>query len=346
MTTIADITVNGHTYTDADWRADWEGTISSVANDIATVQTTLDAVGTLSKTVSGDTTLSGTEGQNLLFVIDGSISANAAITFPSGFKGLAGIVNATSGGYALVCGLASGNTATVPTGGTATLYCDGTDFGLLDGIVQTSTGVSAAGALAVGGAATFGSTVAITGAATVGGAITVTGAATLSSTLAVSGAATVGGAASVTGVLTAATSVVGGSDASFAGDGTFGGDMAVTGTGTFSGSELRVTGDSGDSRMHVDADAGQSAFAQFDANATQRWLVGRNNTTETGSDVGSDFDIVRADDSGSPIGIPLHIRRSDGVIVLGELPTSASGLPSGALWLDTVTGGGNWLRTA
>lgn len=340
--TIANITINGHTYTDAMWRADWEGTISAIANDIASVQIGIAAAGTLTKSISGAVTLSGAEGQNQTFVFTGSLSGDAAITFPAGFKGLACVVNETSGNHQLVIGLAAGAAVTIPALGGALLYCDGTDFGVTNGWVRTSAGAKLTGTasvtgamtiagaatlsstLAVAGNATLGGTASVTGAATVGGAMTVTGAATLSSTLAVTGNATLGGTASITGAATV------------------GGAASVAGSMTIGGGTQKVNSASGDARSILSATAGNSCWIELDLAGVQRWLAGKNNTTETGSDAGSDFSIVRFNDAGSQTGVPVIIRRSDGVIMLGELPSSASGLPSGAIWCDA--GSGNVLK--
>jgi hypothetical protein len=87
-----------------------------------------------------------------------------------------------------------------------------------------------------------------------------------------------------------------------------------------------------ESRVHVNADAGQSAFIQYDAGTSQRWLAGRVNNAESGGNTGSDYEIARVADNGvTVLGIPLLIRRSDGAIFIQDLPTSA---PSGShqLW--------------
>ncbi len=49
-------------------------------------------------------------------------------------------------------------------------------------------------------------------------------------------------------------------------------------------------------------------------NGSQRWFVGAVNNAETGSNAGSDFQIVRNDDSGVAIDTPLQITRSSGLV--------------------------------
>lgn len=335
--TIANIVINGHTYTDAMWRANWEGTISDIANDIASLLTTLDAVGTLTKAITGNTTLTGAEGQNLLFVFTGGLTANAAITFPAGFSGVATIVNQTTGGFTLVCGLAAGGTVTVPASGSAEAYCDGTDFTLSSGLSRTSGGVNIGGTLAIGGtltgaAATFSSTLGVTGAVTLSSTLGVTGDTTLSGALNVTGATALTGAVNTTGALTVGTTLTVAGNASVVGTfsstgaALFGGDVTLN-TGT-----LTVTHTSTETRSKLSAPGGQSAWHQYDASGNQRWLVGRSNDSETGANAGSNFHIVRSDDAGTPTGIPIIVKRDTGYIILGELPTSASGLPSKTLW--------------
>src|SRR4051812_36080322 len=139
---IASITINAHTYTHSNWENDTPGTISGLANDFVTTITALGATtGSLTKSISGNTTLSGSDLLNLTYKFTGTLSANANITFPAGVRSAA-IINATSGGYALLIGYAAGTKATIPASGSGHVYGDSTNFGLVDGIAAASGGLS------------------------------------------------------------------------------------------------------------------------------------------------------------------------------------------------------------
>lgn len=157
---VATIVIGATTITNADWEANTPGAISTMGNALAAQQALLSTVGTLTKAITGNTTLTSGEGANFVFVFTGALSANANITFPAGFKGYAQIENQTTGGFALVCGLVAGATVTAPVGGAAAAVCDGTDFKLRSNVVRSATGANVVGALAVSGAA------AVTGALT------------------------------------------------------------------------------------------------------------------------------------------------------------------------------------
>lgn len=324
--TIANIVINGHTYTDEMWRSDWEGVISAIANDIASVVAAKDLVGMLVKTISGDTTLSGDESANLGFVFDGTLSATAAITFAAGFAGPAVIANATSGAQSITCGLATGTTVTIPAGGAAIVFCNTTNFSLPSAVIATSSGASVPGTMSVAGAGTITGNANLGGTVSVAGAATITGAASFGATASVAGAATIGGALSVTGALS------GGSTAHFTGAATIGGATSISGALVVSGDNIQHVSAAADGLLVADgASGGFSAWTVYKASGSNRWFVGRDNAPETGDDAGSDLVFLPwADDGTTQKPVPLTMRRDGTIIVV--LPTSASGLPSGALW--------------
>jgi hypothetical protein len=72
--------------------------------------------------------------------------------------------------------------------------------------------------------------------------------------------------------------------------------------------------------------SGQEAgfkFNTYNAGYKTRWLFGKSNGTESGSNVGSDFFINRYDDAGSYLNQPLTINRSSGTVTLNA-PSSSS----------------------
>lgn len=113
---------------------------------------------------------------------------------------------------------------------------------------------------------------------------------------------------------------------------------------------------------------GVNQQARFDvaSNGSIRWTIGKDTTAETGSNVGSDFNIKRYSDAGTQIDVPLFIKRSTGTVSvnndlqmggttqtvftnnLGSVSSSAplTVLNNAAMiWKQTV-GGGNaeWMR--
>lgn len=78
-------------------------------------------------------------------------------------------------------------------------------------------------------------------------------------------------------------------------------------------------------RMVVDGDAGQSKIITYRTGGLQRFGMYVNNTSESGSNVGSDFQIRAYNDAGSLLSTPFFIKRSTGNVGIG---TSS---PSGKL---------------
>jgi len=93
-----------------------------------TSSTFVYSVLTLSVT-GGSYTLSASQASNTLQEYAGTLTSNQTIVFPP-VANLYVISNQTSGAYTLTCttGVSGGSTATVPSGGQATLFCDGKNF--------------------------------------------------------------------------------------------------------------------------------------------------------------------------------------------------------------------------
>ena len=80
--------------------------------------------------ISGDFTLSAAQAQNLIYVISGTLAANATLTFPP-FYGPAFIRNTTSGGFALSCVMNTGGAAvSIAFGTNRMIVGDGTGFSM------------------------------------------------------------------------------------------------------------------------------------------------------------------------------------------------------------------------
>jgi hypothetical protein len=67
-------------------------------------------------------------------------------------------------------------------------------------------------------------------------------------------------------------------------------------------------------RMVIDGNAGQNKIITYRTNAVQRFGLYVNNTAESGSNVGSDFQIRAYNDAGTLLSTPLFIKRSTGNI--------------------------------
>lgn len=87
--------------------------------------------------------------------------------------------------------------------------------------------------------------------------------------------------------------------------------------------------------------AGQFGGMLLSTGSTSRWLVAVNNTSESGSDAGSDFVVKRYSDAGAGLGDALTITRSTGKAVFsGILEAGTSiGITSGPTWVNDA---GKW----
>jgi hypothetical protein len=74
---------------------------------------------------------------------------------------------------------------------------------------------------------------------------------------------------------------------------------------------------SGATRLLLDGDAGQSKIITFRTAGLQRFGLYTNNTAESGSNVGSDFQIRAYNDAGTLLSTPLFIKRSSGNVGIG-----------------------------
>ncbi len=84
-------------------------------------------------------------------------------------------------------------------------------------------------------------------------------------------------------------------------------NLTATGTGTFGSSLL------------LDQAASTNRNIDFLSASSLRWIVRTNNATESGSNAGSNFDIRRHTDTGTPIDNPLSIARATGVVTINDL---------------------------
>lgn len=324
--TIATIAINGHTYTHDDWENNTPGVLGGLGNDLATEISALSLVGTLTKAISGNVTLTGAEGTNLGFVFTGTLTSEATITFAAGFKGPAFIENNTAGGYDIICGLASGLLVRVRYNGSTAAFCDGVDFISQTGIIRRPDGSEAISNLNVGGY------ISAIGTLFIGNSATITGAGTFNSTLNVVGNATVGGSLTVSGATYIDDNLTVWDEFRVQDKSYF--ESAVDVAGELSSDRLIVYKTALDGNLYLSSDSGFGSWILFNQglNNDIRWQMGKTNTLESGDNVGSDLHIVRYSDNEVSLGAPIKIKRSTGVINLSELPTSSAGLVGGDLW--------------
>jgi hypothetical protein len=88
--------------------------------------------------------------------------------------------------------------------------------------------------------------------------------------------------------------------------------FAPVGTAT-----LQVQSSYGQSDLFVDGAHGYTRSMKIRTGASLRWLVGANNTVESGSNSGTDFVIAAYSDTGTGLVTPISITRSNGAISLG-----------------------------
>jgi len=101
-----------------------------------------------------------------------------------------------------------------------------------------------------------------------------------------------------------------------------GGQAMMVGTNTYSSPALVVNGNTGFSRSINLQSAGSN-----------RWQFQASSLPETGSDAGSDFNLVRCHDAGTTIDAPINVVRSTGVVTIGSgglIVPQAAGIGAGA----------------
>jgi hypothetical protein len=98
---------------------------SLLNTDLSLIDTVLG--GTLTLSVSGNTTLSATRAENTGYNFAGTLTADATITWPS-FFGFAFIENNTVGGFSISCGIRGGAFATLFNGESVSIWSDGINF--------------------------------------------------------------------------------------------------------------------------------------------------------------------------------------------------------------------------
>jgi hypothetical protein len=101
--------------------------------------------------------------------------------------------------------------------------------------------------------------------------------------------------------------------------------------------------------INISNTAGTYRTLDFQTGALDRWLFRTNNTLETGSDVGSDLELVRVADDGTTQNLVYRIARNTGIVNFTSTPT-INGVPigsgSGTVTSVAVSGGSTGLTTS
>ena len=103
-----------------------------------------------------------------------------------------------------------------------------------------------------------------------------------------------------------------------------------------------VSGNGATASNHITVDSPKdtaNADLGFRANGVNRWTIRRTADTESGSDAGSNLEIMRRNDAGTLLGAALVIFRQTGRIRIGT-PGSTAGLEFGASGPTITTGTG------
>lgn len=106
--------------------------------------------------------------------------------------------------------------------------------------------------------------------------------------------------------------------------------LSVDGTGTL----VQVGDGSGSVGLNFDGSDGDVRDMVFLSGGSPRWILRVDDTAESGSNVGSDLNIIRRNDAGGNLGSALYIERSTGYVGLG---TTSS--PPGRLTVEDTGGG-------
>lgn len=97
------------------------------------------------------------------------------------------------------------------------------------------------------------------------------------------------------------------------------GDLVVTHSGV---TRAAVVSTDNQSYMNFGSPSGQFAQLGFtDENEVGRWAIGKNNTPETGSNAGSDLELIRFSDAEMTLSSPFKVIRSTGRMQLNFTPT-------------------------
>ena len=122
---------------------------------------------------------------------------------------------------------------------------------------------------------------------------------------------------------------------------TFAGTLGVTGTSTLTG-DATVGNGAGQPSMNLNGAAGGIRDLRFQTGGSLRWAVRADEIAETGSDAGSNFQIIARNDAGGNLGSALTITRASKAVSLsGALTVTGATTLTGAVLNIGVSGVSN-----
>jgi hypothetical protein len=89
------------------------------------------------------------------------------------------------------------------------------------------------------------------------------------------------------------------------------------------------------SQLNLDSNAATNREIVFLTSGSQRWIIRANSSAETGSDLGSNLDLIRRADDGSNLAVAVRIHRSTGQWLFED---GSASLPELSFFSDTDTG--------
>lgn len=99
----------------------------------------------------------------------------------------------------------------------------------------------------------------------------------------------------------------------------------------------RLNNGSAESYLNLDSAAGFARGIQMRTNTSRRWSFLVEGTAESGSNSGSNFNIIRYSDTNSYLSIPLSIDRASGITTLGGLSVNSSATLVGPMRVGQYT---------
>ncbi len=106
-----------------------------------------------------------------------------------------------------------------------------------------------------------------------------------------------------------------------------------------------ISASSGNSSLSLNVVSGSAGAIRFRTGTSQRWVIQKNGLSETGSNAGSNLEVIALDDSGNTLSTPLAITRSTGTATFSGIVQAGTslGITSGPTWINDA---GKWMTSA
>mgnify|MGYP001550240130 CR=1 FL=1 len=107
--------------------------------------------------------------------------------------------------------------------------------------------------------------------------------------------------------------------------------VSLTGGSIAGLSSLGVSTAAAPAQITIDSGAGQLGTTRLYSGGSTRWLYGKQNAAESGSNAGSNFILSRYDDAGVALGTAITVNRATGIATLEGLSTVNATITGGAI---------------